>query len=86
MKNVVFWDINSVHTSQETHYVSVTASNQLMLLSLYRVGSVPNNMTRVRIGYQIYSLWRFTAAHITITENIYSTGGFLNPTGVTALH
>jgi hypothetical protein len=33
-------------------------------------GSVTNNSTRVRIGYRIYSLWRFTAAHITITENI----------------
>jgi hypothetical protein len=26
------------------------------------VGSVTNNTTRVRIGYRIYSLWRFTAA------------------------
>jgi hypothetical protein len=31
---------------------------------------VTNNTTRVRIGYRIYSLWRFTAAHITVTENI----------------
>jgi hypothetical protein len=34
------------------------------------MGSVTNNSTRIRIGYRIYSLWRFTAAHITITENI----------------
>jgi hypothetical protein len=34
------------------------------------MGSVTNNSTWVRIGYRIYSLWRFTAAHITITENI----------------
>jgi hypothetical protein len=31
-------------------------------------GSVTNNTTKVRIGYRIYSLWRFTAAHITITS------------------
>jgi hypothetical protein len=30
--------------------------------------SVTNNTTRVRIGYRICSLWRFTAAHITITD------------------
>jgi hypothetical protein len=41
-----------------------------LILSRTRVGSVTNNTTRVRIGYQIYSLWRFTAAHITITVNI----------------
>jgi hypothetical protein len=35
----------------------------------YKVGgSVTNNTTRVRIGYRIYSLWRFTAAtQATIT-------------------
>jgi hypothetical protein len=32
-------------------------------------GSVTNNSTWIRIGYRIYSLWRFTAAHITITVN-----------------
>jgi hypothetical protein len=32
-------------------------------------GSVTNNSTWVRIGYRIYSLWRFTAAHITIIMN-----------------
>jgi hypothetical protein len=35
-----------------------------------RMGSVTNNTMRVRVGYWIYSLWRFTAAHSTITENI----------------
>jgi hypothetical protein len=34
-----------------------------------RVGRVTNNTTRVRIGYRIYSLWRFTAAQITIMVN-----------------
>jgi hypothetical protein len=29
-------------------------------------GSVTDNSTWIRIGYRIYSLWRFTAAHITI--------------------
>jgi hypothetical protein len=34
------------------------------------MGSVTNNSTRVRIGYRIYSLWRFTAAtKVTITMN-----------------
>jgi hypothetical protein len=33
-------------------------------------GGVTNNSTtRVRIGYRIYSLWRFIAAHITITDS-----------------
>jgi hypothetical protein len=31
-------------------------------------GSVTNNSTWIRIGYRIYSLWRFTTAHITITS------------------
>jgi hypothetical protein len=31
------------------------------------MGSVTNNSTWIRIGYRIYSLWRFTAAHNTIT-------------------
>jgi hypothetical protein len=42
----------------------------LNIVTCYRMDSVTNNSTRVRIGYRIYSLWRFTAAHITITENI----------------
>jgi hypothetical protein len=33
-------------------------------------GGVTNNTTtRVRIGYRIYSLWRFIDAHITIIMN-----------------
>jgi hypothetical protein len=38
---------------------------------VYRVcvcGSVTNNNTWIRIGYRIYSLWRFIAAQITITS------------------
>jgi hypothetical protein len=31
-------------------------------------GSVTNNSTWIRIGYRVYSLWRFIAAHITITS------------------
>jgi hypothetical protein len=31
-------------------------------------GSVTNNNTWIRIGYRIYSLWRFIAAQITITS------------------
>jgi hypothetical protein len=33
---------------------------------------VTNNTTRVRIGYRIYSLWRFTAAHIIPTVGCYA--------------
>jgi hypothetical protein len=38
---------------------------------VYRVcvcGSVTNNNTWIRIGYRIYSLWRFITAQITITS------------------
>jgi hypothetical protein len=31
MKNVVFWDIRTVRTSLETHYVSATELSRLML-------------------------------------------------------
>jgi hypothetical protein len=34
VKNVVFWDINPVRNSQETHYVSTTESSQLMLCKM----------------------------------------------------
>jgi hypothetical protein len=43
-----------------------------LLIVLSRIpgmcGSVTNNSTWIRIGYWIYSLWRFIAAHITITD------------------
>jgi hypothetical protein len=36
MKNAVFWDINNpVRTSQETHHVSATQLNQLMLCKIW---------------------------------------------------
>jgi hypothetical protein len=47
-------------------------------------GSVTNNSMWIRIGYRIYSLWRFTAAHITITMNT-STRSSLDPTDGTVL-
>jgi hypothetical protein len=34
MKNVVFWDINLVRTSQETQYVFTTESSKLMLCKI----------------------------------------------------
>jgi hypothetical protein len=34
----------------------------------YVCGSVTNNTTRVRIGYRIYSLWRFITTQVTIIE------------------
>jgi hypothetical protein len=39
-----------------------------ILSHIPRMCGVTNNTTRVRIGYRIYSLWRFTAAHVTITD------------------
>jgi hypothetical protein len=48
-------------------------------------GSVTNNSTRVRIGYRIYSLWRFiTATGYNYNEH-YSTDSFSGPTDGTAL-
>jgi hypothetical protein len=44
--------------------------NVIILSRATGCGSVTNKSTWIRIGYRIYSLWRFTAAHITITENI----------------
>jgi hypothetical protein len=35
----------------------------ILYCHVYQVGSVTNNTTRVRIGYRIYSLWRFTTAN-----------------------
>jgi hypothetical protein len=34
MKNAVFWNINPVRTSQETHYVSATGPSLLMLCKI----------------------------------------------------
>jgi hypothetical protein len=34
MKNVIFCDIKTVRTSQETHYVSATESSRLMLCKI----------------------------------------------------
>jgi hypothetical protein len=50
-------------------------------------GSVTNNSTtRVRIGYRIYSLRRFTAAHITITENILTPAPVASRVPLTELY
>jgi hypothetical protein len=62
---------NSFRTLQETHYVFSTEPSRLMLLSRTTgCGSVTNNSTWVRIRYRIYSLWRFSDAHITVVEKI----------------
>jgi hypothetical protein len=42
-------------------------------------------MMMVQIGYQLYSLWRFTAAADYNYIEHYSTGGFSDPTDGTAL-
>jgi hypothetical protein len=59
-----------------------------MLYILSRVprmgGSVTNNTTRVRIGYRIYSLWRFITTQITITMKL-NTRSSLHPTDGTVL-
>jgi hypothetical protein len=53
---------------------------------------VTDNSMRVRIGYRIYSLWRFTATNSCYTNYNYGehystgTGSFLNPAVGTALH
>jgi hypothetical protein len=52
------------------HYGPETAAPTRSLYILSRIPGmvgVTNNSTRVRTGYRIYSLWRFTAAHIKIT-------------------
>jgi hypothetical protein len=64
-------------TYQKMAFFTVTAvkpaKSYILLSHIPSVCSVvvcvTNNTTRVRIGYRIYSLWRFTAAHITITVN-----------------
>jgi hypothetical protein len=39
-----------------------------MILSRTRGGNVTNNSTWIRIGYWIYSFWRFTAStQVTVT-------------------
>jgi hypothetical protein len=57
----------------------------MILSRIPGVGSVTNNSTRVRIGYRIYSLWRFTAAADYNYNDHYSTGSFSDPTDETAL-
>jgi hypothetical protein len=42
-----------------------------------------NNSTRVRTGYWIYSLWRFTAAtQVTITMSTITLVALISETGV----
>jgi hypothetical protein len=53
---------------QGAHFLLVPQVN-IVTYTGYVCGSVTSNNTWVRIGYRIYSLWRFTAAHITITMN-----------------
>jgi hypothetical protein len=48
-----------------THLAEILGHGQ----GLCCAGSVTNNCTWVRIGYRIYSLWRFITAHITILMN-----------------
>jgi hypothetical protein len=50
---------------------SDTCRALLLLLSrIPGVVSVTNNSTRVRIGYRIYALWRFTpSTQVTVTVN-----------------
>jgi hypothetical protein len=43
MKNIVFWDTNNpVRTSQETHYVSATEPNRLMLFERFTAVTMKN--------------------------------------------
>jgi hypothetical protein len=58
-----------VKVSDNIHYCIPLQENKTYCHVL-QMGSVTNNSTWIRIGYQIYSLWRFTPAHITVTEDI----------------
>jgi hypothetical protein len=51
------------------HIIGLLYSSFILLRIPGMCGSVTNNSTWIRIGYGIYSLWRFTAAHITIIMN-----------------
>jgi IS4 transposase len=52
MKNAFFWDIkNSVRTSQETHYSSITESNRLMLFKIRGVHGGDYEVCRLQ-GYK----------------------------------
>jgi hypothetical protein len=58
----------------ELSSVGYTTRNFIFILftycHVYRMGSMTNNTTRVRIGYRIYLLWRFRATtQITIMGN-----------------
>jgi hypothetical protein len=35
MKDAVFWDINPIRTSQETHYISATGPSRLILCKIF---------------------------------------------------
>jgi hypothetical protein len=48
--------------------VHVHICNILSCVPQLSCGSMTNNSTWIQIGHRIYSLWRFTAAHITITS------------------
>jgi hypothetical protein len=55
---------------------------------IYRVcvcGSVTNNNTWIRIGYRIYSLWKFQLQQITIIMNTIALIASWDPTDGTAL-
>jgi hypothetical protein len=49
-------------------YVNGT-TGYILTYTRYVCGSVTDNSTWVCIGYRIYSLWRFIAANITITDS-----------------
>jgi hypothetical protein len=59
--------------------------NSTFYIVTYTRCGVTNNTTRVRIGYRIYSLWRFTAAtQVTITMNTIALSASQIP--LTELH
>jgi hypothetical protein len=73
------------------HVIRITLQNAVSIVTYnrYVCGSVTNNSTtRVRIGYWIYSLWRFITATDYNYYELFSTrtGSSLDPTDGTVLH
>jgi hypothetical protein len=61
------------------NYAFLCVDLHIVTYTIYVCGSVTNNSTtRVRIGSRIYSLWRFTAAHITITDSWHNNSQLIH--------
>jgi hypothetical protein len=52
------------------HFQGSGTMFHIVTYTRYVCGSVTNNSTWIRIGYRIYSLWRFITTQITITSQL----------------